>query len=184
MHASFSLSSSDPFSSSLFCSYASELRIPCSSSRAYVRACASSHNFRLLGSELPLLWPSLEKSQWKELYERVRTCPNVSDRVPRSDNLGLLIWLVSFGSLIWPRNMPYSASCTSIWFHIPSTLWISIGSAVMQVLSVVRLDRIVTVGKKKVSVNIFCDFIWFLWHGSHPCRTSRNYSFNFSLQHP
>ena len=129
-------------------------------------------------------WKNHNGKNCMNVSERVRTCPNVSDRVPRSDNLGLLIWLVSFGSLIWPRNMPYSASCTSIWFHIPSTLWISIGSAVMQVLSVVRLDRIVTVGKKKVSVNIFCDFIWFLWHGSHPRRTSRNYSFNFSLQHP
>ena len=72
--------------------------IPCSSSRAYLWACASNHNFGLLG-----LW--------------IAPAVAIFGKITRSDNLGLLIWLVSFGGL-----RPYTASCTSntgsIWFHL------------------------------------------------------------------
>lgn len=94
------------------------------------------------GSELPLLWPSLERSHvlttWGSSSDSSRLAAS-----GHTQHLAHQI-LVPFGS---------------IWFHIPGTLWISIGSAVMQVLSVIRLDSIVAqVGKRQFPVKTFYDF--------------------------
>ena len=132
----------------------SELLIPCipcssSTSRAYLWACASNHNFGVFG-----LW--------------IAPAVAIFGKITRSDNLGLLIWLVSFGGL-----RPYTASCTSntgsIWFHlVPFSIHtVNIyrqcchaGSFSDKIGQHCDTGREKTVSRENI--------LWFLWHGSHP----------------
>ena len=134
----------------------SELLIPCipySSSRAYLWACASNHNFGLLG-----LW--------------IAPAVAIFGKITRSENLGLLIWLVSFGGL-----RPYTASCTSntgsIWFHLVpfSRHTVNIYRQCCHAGSFSdKIGHCDTGREKTVSRE---NILWFLWHGSHPHHIGR-----------